>query len=264
MKIYQAGITDTGEKRELNEDHFVIDNDLGCVIVADGMGGHEAGEVASKEASRIIHEHLKSAKKNYSAYVSDVVAGNVENNKTWNNLPNPLLSVVEEAVRLANSTINKINKDNGFSDNQGMGTTVVGIWILEQVEEAVLFHVGDSRLYLLRNKSFGQISVDHSLYQLWLDNGQIGPEPPKNIILSGVGLRETVEMSSRLLAIQPGDVFLLCSDGLSDLVDENEIAESLKKATFLSLNEVCTELIEKANKAGGTDNITVSLSMLGE
>ncbi len=265
MKIYHtAGQTDAGVKRELNEDHYIIDHDLGLLIVADGMGGHEAGEVASKEATKIIHQHLIAVKDQYINYVQEVIADNKDNNKTWNNLPNPLLTVVEEAIQSANSEINHINKDNGFSDNQGMGTTIVGIWILEKLDIAVIFHVGDSRLYLFRDGMLGQMTQDHSLYQLWLDNGQIGPEPPKNIILSGVGLRDTVEMSTRILSVQPKDIFLLCSDGLSDLVSNEDISNILKKVDSSSVNSVCSHLIEKANQAGGTDNITATVAMLDD
>ena len=263
MKPYHtAGLSDTGMQRKLNEDYFVIDDDLGLLIVTDGMGGHDAGEVASKEAAQIIHQCLKASQQDYLRYSQDVIGENADNDNTWHSLPNPLLSLVEKAIQTANSTINKINKDNGFSDNYGMGTTVVGTWILEKLELAIIFYVGDSRFYLFRDGCIGQMSVDHSLHQLWLDNGRVGAEPPKNIILAGIGLTETVELGTRLMAIKPNDVFLLCSDGLSDLIDDDDIAESLKKVTDSTLNEVCAELIEKANQAGGRDNITVSLALL--
>ncbi len=264
MKIINsAGQTDVGIKRELNEDYYLIDKDLGLLLVADGMGGHDAGEVASTNSVKIFHEHILSIKENYSNYAHEVIKDNTDNDKTWENLPNPLLDSVKDAIQTANSNIYAINKEKGYRDNQGMGTTFVGIWVLKQLDEAVIFHVGDSRLYLLRDEHLGQMTIDQSLHQIWVEYGKIGPEPGKNVILSAIGLKSTVTAHIRTLAIQENDVFLLCSDGLSDLVEPSEIARILKKTAIIPLQDVCNELITAANEAGGTDNITVSLISMG-
>lgn len=265
MKIINsAGQTDVGVKRDLNEDCYLLDKELGLFLVADGMGGHEAGEVASSSTVKIFHECILSIKHTYSNYTNDVIADNSENDKTWESLPNPLLTSVKDAIQKANSEIYEINKEKGCRDNQGMGTTFVGIWVLEKLDIAVIFHVGDSRLYLLRDDNLGQMTVDQSLHQIWVDYGKIGPEPGKNIILSGIGLKSTVTASVRVLAMHADDVFLLCSDGLSDLVEQSEITRILKKSAILPLQDVCHELIDAANDAGGTDNITVSLVSMGK
>lgn len=233
-----SAATSVGRVRPLNEDaYFVSEPDkTGTVvaIVADGMGGHNAGEVASDKAVGIVQKIC---------------------NKCANDNAKEILT---EAVEEANREIYEmsINAKNLF----GMGTTMTACVAKEGSVTAV--QVGDSRLYLLRKETITQITKDHSLVEMLLENGTITKEearrhPQKNIITRAVGTDRTVCADVYEFATEAGDVILLCSDGLVNMVEDEEILSLIKESE--TLDDAANKLVAAADNAGGTDNITVIL-----
>jgi len=139
-----------------------------------------------------------------------------------------------------------------------MGTTVVGLWLAPESDRVVIFHAGDSRLYRLRGGEMRQLTRDHSLYQAWLDNGAHGQAPHRNIIVRALGTMADVEPEVSLQPVAEGDLFLLCSDGLSSMVVDDDIAGHLRETPDLKV--ITKSLIDLANAKGGHDNITVVLA----
>lgn len=233
-----SAATSVGRIRSLNEDaYFVSEPDAsGAVlaIVADGMGGHNAGEIASGKAVGIVQQNF---------------AGNIgENAKEF------LLSAVEDANRKIYEM--SIKKD----DLSGMGTTITACVATKDRVTAV--QVGDSRLYLIRTGTITQITKDHSLVEMLLENGTITEEeakqhPQKNIITRAVGTDKSVEADVYEFATEEKDVILLCSDGLVNMVDDETIRTVIDKSK--SLDIAADTLVKEAERAGGTDNITVIL-----
>lgn len=239
MKI-SAG-TDKGQIRKANEDSYFVSNaELTYFVVADGMGGHKGGRVASRMAIESINAFL------------------CENGmKSHIDVPAHL----REAVDAANSAIyRKAADDDSLA---GMGTTVVLFYLCDDV--AYIANVGDSRCYRIRNGKISQITKDHSIVWDLYEKGQISrsemrTHPNKNIITRAVGTNYKVECDVFELPVSEGDGFILCSDGLSNMLDDEEI---LKIFIDASDTEACVdELIRKANEAGGTDNITVVAAKL--
>ena len=236
MKISFSGKTDRGKVRRKNEDFYLIDklgDDEYIFIVADGMGGHLAGEIASRMASEIVRDGMKSA----------------ENRKN----PFPLLkSLFEEANRriYAEGTLNP--------SRTGMGTTLTVLYI--KGDKGYIVHVGDSRVYRIFGNRITKLTTDHSLVEKLLREGSITMEealshPKRNILYQSVGVYGEIHPQMvGPLTIKEGDVFVLCSDGLFDYVDEDEIR---KIASSLSPDDATKKFIDLANKRGGGDNITV-------
>jgi serine/threonine protein phosphatase PrpC len=229
-----VGRTDVGVQRTQNEDAMYFDDFLGCYVVCDGMGGHASGQVASDLAIRTIVHALK----------------------TGDPAPAPGQDPMVAAMRAANAAVfQRAQMDQAC---HGMGTTAVGL----RVEEGVFHvcHCGDSRAYLLRHGQFHQLTRDHSLRNLYQDRpdlvGQLGPAT-SNVIIRAVGLDAAVEIEHNTIAIEHGDLYLLCCDGLSDLVDDWMVREILTSGE--SLEQMAENLIRAANNNGGTDNITVVL-----
>lgn len=262
LKVKMASWTDVGRLRKINEDSFCVDEGLCLMLVADGMGGHEAGELASSYAATVFRQQLFTCLEDCKRHVSEVTGDHDDPEKTWLDLPNPLLSLVELAAIRANRLILKENLAGGYKARQRMGTTLVGVWVQPELREAVVFNAGDSRVYLWRNHELSPLTRDHSLHQQWLDYGKIGPEPSTNIIMNAVGVTDKLKLDLKIYGIKKGDVLLACSDGLNSMLPDNEIADlialySLGKKT---LDEVSRMLVEKANECGGEDNITVVLA----
>lgn len=244
-KIPLASITtDTGCVREANEDSgrhvkpfdSSIKNSRGTLtVVADGMGGHASGEVASQMAIELI-SYFYYADEEYSA---------------------------PEALRNAIQQANTEIYETAISDEKyyGMGTTLVALVLLDDVGYSA--HVGDSRLYRLRNKQMELLTLDHSQVMEMVKEGIISMEEArnhddKNVILRAVGTQPTVDVEvSESFSVKPNDEFLLCSDGLSDMVDDDEIAEVWTKAN--NIHEASENLVEKAKEYGGHDNVTVAI-----
>jgi len=262
LKVKMASWTDVGRLRKINEDSFCVDEGLCLMLVADGMGGHEAGELASSYAATVFRQQLFTCLEDCKRHISDVIGESDDQEKTWLDLPNPLLSLVELAAIRANRLILKENLAGGYKARQRMGTTLVGVWVQPELREAVVFNAGDSRVYLWRDKVLTALTKDHSLHQQWLDYGRIGPEPSTNIIMNAVGVTDKLKLDLKIYGIKTGDVLLACSDGLNSMLTDEEIASliGLYHSGQKTLDEVSRLLVERANERGGEDNITVVLA----
>ncbi|RLB72636.1 MAG: Stp1/IreP family PP2C-type Ser/Thr phosphatase [Deltaproteobacteria bacterium] len=234
MKLQVCAKTDIGLSRNNNEDRYFVDKQRGLFIVADGMGGHTAGEVASQIAVETICHVLHTVDKT-----------------------NPQQQL-KQAVTEANLAVRQAAKVN--PSLHGMGTTL-SIILLHQ-QQGYLAHVGDSRIYRLHNQKLQQLSDDHSLVGEQLRQGTITPEQAKssslgNILLQAIGLSPQLDIYQDKISLAPADQFLLCSDGLTDLVSDTEIEKHLRQTGTIDLR--CDALINAALAAGGKDNITAIL-----
>lgn len=251
MKFKVSGRTDVGIRRHSNEDSFVIDQKLGLFIVADGMGGHAAGEVASKMAIDVTRDYIKRTITTNEPYLTGF-------NNRYSRAGNRLCS----AIILANQLISDTATNR--RDWQGMGTTLVAAWLPDPDNTLLsIAHVGDSRAYLLRYGELKQLTRDHSLVEEQLRSGLINKEEAdsssiKNMITRALGFRERVEPDIVETEIEPGDKLLLCSDGLNSMVSDEEILAILKYSGGLETS--CRQLIDAANAKGGKDNITVIIA----
>ncbi|RJF77294.1 serine/threonine-protein phosphatase [Azospirillum cavernae] len=257
FSLIAAGQTDVGRVRARNEDSFCIGTTGEFAVVCDGMGGHAGGDIASRTAVEVISGFLED----FAPPTTPTTSATNDSDKT---LANPVdhdptvrnaLSVARSAVLLANQQIHALNKQRGFAEGRGMGTTAVGLWRLPGSPQMVVFHAGDSRLYRLRDGELRALTRDHSLYQMWLDNGGRGVAPQRNIILRALGTGEEVEPELAVHSLLPDDALLLCSDGLNGMLPDAAIARILGQETVPE--RACAALVEAANAAGGQDNITV-------
>lgn len=234
--------TDTGLVRQNNEDALAFDPDTGLCLLADGMGGYNAGEIASGMAVAFI----KSEMGRWLAQTGRQVTAR------------EVRRAMEICVENANHSI--FNAANSNRQYAGMGTTlVVGVF---QEGRLMLGHIGDSRCYRLRGQDLQQITRDHSLLQEQLDGGLITPEQArtslnKNLITRALGVEETVLIEINEHRVNPGDIYMMCSDGLSDMISDAEISEILREPGTLA--QKAAQLVVAANDAGGRDNISVVL-----
>jgi protein phosphatase len=245
MRAVSAGLTDVGRKRNHNEDSYLIDDELQLYVVADGMGGHAGGGTASRIAVETIDKELRGARdgKENPFAVSAALQDSP--------LPETIRSAVERACL---GIFTAAQEDPRLA---GMGTTVISLMVKE--ENAFLAHVGDSRAYLVRGDLIQQISEDHSLVNEQIKAGMITPEEAKhsrykNIITRSVGFEEEVQVDVMGLVCEPGDTFVLCSDGLANMLDDKELHEVVRNTKF---EDTPKRLIDLANERGGDDNITV-------
>lgn len=239
MKAY--AMTDVGSKRSMNQDFFYCnENAVGSFrnlfIVADGMGGHKAGDYASKLCVRSMVDSIGS-----SVHKTPV-------------------TIFEEAVGLANEKI--YYEANEHIEYEGMGTTMVACTILD--DTMYVANIGDSRLYLIRDE-ISKITNDHSLVEELVKNGNLTESearvhPQKNIITRALGTDTEVNADFFEITVQKGDIVLLCSDGLSNMIDDEDMAYIIKNCD--TLEEAGTRLVAQANKNGGDDNITVVLAQV--
>lgn len=248
LKLAVYGVTDVGLNREHNEDCISWDTELGLVLLADGMGGHNAGEVASEMAVTAIHDALLDVL-SPEMKATGVIACD---------------DAVREAVIYANEEIHE--QANTRPDCAGMGTTLV--LTLFHEDRVTYSHVGDSRIYRFRNAELKQITQDHSLVQEMVDNGYLSQEEAlvstsRNLITRALGIAPEVEVDVTTEAIEDDDIYLLCSDGLSDLVNEADIAKAIL-VNQSNLENAANELVRLANERGGTDNISVILVAMHE
>lgn len=259
MKLHTYCISDVGRKRSVNEDFGLADDNLGLLLVADGMGGHGSGDVASRLATESFKRHLNGF---LSGEIEPELPGAAatpledDADNTVQALPNPVVEIVAAAVRAANSAVYTENKARGFADGSGMGTTLAGVWKLGSLNEIVLFQVGDSRVYLYRDQRLLQLTRDHTAYQEWERNGRNGPAPPSNLILRAIGLFQDVKPDVRIQSVHPGDILVICSDGLTGMVDDNDIEDIVARKSA-ELGVMGAMLVKEANDRGGEDNITV-------
>jgi len=250
FEIESGGQTDVGMKRRVNEDVFVLDPQHGVFLVADGMGGHAAGEVASRVATEEILQALSTA-------VNDA-------DETWPEHWNPAISApansVVDAVVAGHHRVTQEMQDD--ADLKGMGTTVV-VAVHQRIDDKlVICHVGDSRAYRLRNGEFTLMTNDHSWVHEQVTAGFLTEEaarnhPLKNVVTQALGGSSEPRVDVLETQLLDGDLYLLCSDGLNSMLTDDEIAGLLEANG--SLDESCQRLINAANQRGGNDNISVVL-----
>ena len=246
--------TDVGNVREHNEDNFLVDKKLSLFMVADGMGGHAAGEVASAIAVRTIHEEIKREKELLADFLVGARGASRVTNKD-------ILALMEHAVHRACSRIH----EEAQSDPQkrGMGTTLSALIILGT--RGFIAHVGDSRIYLARGGGVQQVTEDHTVYNELIKRGKLSREQiekvgHKNAITRAVGVYEQVDVDTLMIEVLPGDQFLLASDGLTGYLEStDELAPYVAKDG----DSATKALVDLAKVRGGKDNITVVLVRLG-
>ncbi|MBI1321203.1 MAG: serine/threonine-protein phosphatase [Candidatus Hydrogenedens sp.] len=257
-----AGMSDVGRSRSRNEDSFNVGEDSGLALVCDGMGGHAGGDIASRTAAETIVDFIYE----YEPDEPDDDDDDGDEERTVSETADLEPSVgrsiatIRAAVQLANRRLIALNQERGFPEGRGMGTTVVGLWMVEGTDKIVTFHAGDSRLYRLRGGELRQLTRDHSLYQAWLDSGGHGNPPHKNIIVRALGTMRDVEPEVSLQTVVADDIYLLCSDGLTSMLPDSTIAEIVGTSIAGELREACGRLIAQANEKGGHDNVTVVLA----
>jgi serine/threonine protein phosphatase PrpC len=247
--VDMAGETNVGMKRTHNEDNYSIFEEEGLFIVCDGMGGHASGEVASQMAVETLRDFFKETREDPE------LTWPYKMDKSRRYEENRLIT----GIKLANLKIHEAAKRE--KRYHGMGTTLVSTFFVE--EGVYLAHVGDSRIYRIRDKLIEQVTDDHSLLNDYIKMKKLSPEeienfPHKNVIVRALGMKESVKVDTFFEAPKPGDIYLLCTDGLSGEITDPQMLEA-----FLAhpddLQAACHALIEAANDAGGHDNVTVVL-----
>lgn len=297
-QLYVAGVTHQGMVRKLNEDSICIDNTLKLFVVADGMGGHGGGDVASREALEALKHALETnnlvrvfqdkaidnptlhpdlptqeacgfdggatspafeslvAKPKHAQAEFDGDSTDPDFFGSSNQLA---IQTMTMAIRYANEKVFAINKNQTPKSERNMGTTVAGIWFYSGNEFAVIFHVGDSRVYRYRGGKMIQLTLDHSLYEKWKSEGMKGQCPKKNIITRAVGPLQNVNPNIDAQRVILGDILLICSDGLTGMVSDSVIEAVISSADPKHLETSCQELIDLANQQGGKDNVSAIL-----
>jgi PPM family protein phosphatase len=244
-----AGLTDTGLVRSQNEDAIVLDSARRFAILADGMGGYNAGEVASSMATTVVRDRIAQG---LDASRDDAEDFSIRGRQ--------LHELVVSAISAANTAI--FDAAHAEPEYHGMGTTIIAAVFGH--EKVTIAHVGDSRAYRFRNGELSRITRDHSLLQEQIDAGLIDAamarfSQSKNLVTRAVGVGADVEVEIHDHPLQPSDLYLLCSDGLSDMLSDEEIGEILANAQD-SLEASCGTLVKCANDNGGFDNISVVLA----
>ncbi|MGF1468502.1 MAG: Stp1/IreP family PP2C-type Ser/Thr phosphatase [Sandaracinaceae bacterium] len=255
MNIITAGHSDVGQQREHNEDSFCILPEYDLFVVADGMGGHRAGDVASKMATHTIASFFQATSKE---------------DATWPFHFDPHLSVEENrlitGIKVANKRI--FEASTKYREVHGMGTTVVGALFSRERGRMYVAHVGDSRAYRIRDGEITQLTRDHSLLNDYLlvmpdMTQEQRDELPKNVITRALGMQDSVVVDLVPEQPQTGDIYVLCSDGLSGMLGDEDIRD-LVLDSGEDLDSAVRALIEKANANGGEDNVTVVLLRIDE
>ena len=239
--------TDPGMVRSQNEDAVFANQQRGFVVLADGMGGYNAGEVASGMATTLLGTELDKS------FAQRAPQERVGGGKLWAHV------ALEAEIERANGAIYQAAQSQ--PQYAGMGTTLVAAVFHDN--SVTVAHIGDSRLYRLRGEEFRQITRDHSLLQEQIDSGMLTPAEAKhsqnkNLVTRALGVDPTVEAEIRDYEVEVGDVYLLCSDGLNDMVDDGEIGMTLS-ALAANLELCAMQLIQMANDSGGRDNVSVIL-----
>ncbi|MCH8293237.1 Stp1/IreP family PP2C-type Ser/Thr phosphatase [Candidatus Poribacteria bacterium] len=244
MKI--AARTDKGKLRKLNEDLYYVDEKSNLLVIVDGVGGHNAGDVASQIAVAVFHE-----------WVEGMIC---QQPADFDVSPDEKLRILKQLAIEANRRIYDYSQQNSLSD--GMGTTLIAGFLMPS--HLVYVHVGDSRIYVLRDGVIQQITKDHSLVQEMVDRDVLTLQearihPQRNIISRAVGLESTVEIDCGMHPVHSEDVILVCTDGLHDMItDDTEIANLIASAP--DLDAASRGLIDKALDYGGEDNVTLILA----
>jgi serine/threonine protein phosphatase PrpC len=243
-----ASHTDPGMVRSHNEDSIASIAEKGLVVLADGMGGYNAGEVASGMATTVITTELQQLLEDHPPHKVDPQSGQ-----------KAAMKMLREQVAKANASIYQASQSQ--PQYAGMGTTLVVALFYDN--KMMVAHIGDSRLYRMRGDEFGQVTKDHSLLQEQIDAGVLTKEQAKyssnkNLVTRALGIDPAVEAEIHEHDTQPGDIYLLCSDGLSDMVSDEDIGMALQ-ALGANLNLAAQQLVQMANDNGGRDNISAIL-----
>lgn len=248
-RVLVAGDTNVGMKRTHNEDAFEVIDEERLYLVADGMGGHASGEVASHMAIETLRDFFKATSADPEAtwpYKMDKSRGYEENR-------------LVTGIKLANRRIHQSAQEEPRL--RGMGTTIVASLVID--DGVLIAHVGDSRVYRIRDGRMEQLTDDHSLLNDYIKMKRLTEEeianfPHKNVIVRALGMKDTVKVDTRLDPPMPGDIYVLCSDGLCGPVSDDEILEISTSSN--DLKQSVARLIERANQNGGPDNVTVVLA----
>ncbi len=247
------GQTDVGRKRQHNEDSMLVDASLGLFIVADGMGGHAAGEVASNRATEVVRQHMAANRH----LLKDLSTNPSQDSR------NAAQALMEVAIQRACADIFRMALAD--TTKRGMGTTFVCLAV--SGNKGVIGHVGDSRIYLVRHGQCHRLTEDHTLVAAQLKAGTITKEQAatsqyRNVITRAVGIQESVQVDTLIVDLFPGDLFVLCSDGLHGYLDDDEVLPFVQGA---QPGELPKKFIDLANERGGKDNITaVVVKVSGE
>ena len=249
MRALAAGLSDVGLQREHNEDSFVVLKEYDLFVVADGMGGHRAGDVASKIATETISEFFRTT-------ANEDVTWPFHFDTNLSEEENRLLT----GIRVANRQI--FERSTRSREYHGMGTTVVGAMFSPKKQRMYLGHVGDSRCYRVREGQIQQLTRDHSLINDYLVampdlTEEQRSELPKNVITRALGMQDHVVVDLQHDDPKQGDVYVLCSDGLSGMVTDDDMRQIV--ASTNDIRDACRRLIQRANERGGEDNITAVL-----
>ena len=254
MHLAYAGSTDVGRRRTHNEDAYLLLPEEQVFCVADGMGGHASGEVAARIAVEEMAEFFRMTGRDEEA--------------TWPFKEDPARAHDENrlltGVKLANQRIHE--RAQSDARLKGMGTTLVAAYFVKGTEAVLVGHVGDSRAYLYRSGTLRQLTEDHSLLNDYVKNRNPTPEeiaafPHKYVIVRALGMKASVEVDLQRVALEDGDVLLLCCDGLSGMVQDADVAEIIGSSAR-DLRRAAQRLVDAANDAGGMDNITCVLAQV--
>jgi serine/threonine protein phosphatase PrpC len=260
------GMTDVGLVRPSNEDNFLIDQTLGLVMISDGMGGHDAGEVASKEVLLALRDYIQKIEvaSSTALKIAQPITGthHVTSNASESaQTEEAMLAImtVSDAVEFANALLYAQNLAMKNEEGHGMGTTLTGFWQPQHGGPLTIFHVGDSRLYRYHNGELSLLTRDQTLYQQALDEGLTANLPSRNMLLQAMGPYATVIPEISTQSLQSNDLYLLCTDGLHGNVSDELIAQIMSKTSATNLAHTCERLIDAAKEHGSRDNITVVL-----
>jgi protein phosphatase len=244
MQIRSCGRTDIGRARKSNQDAFLCDEELGLYLVADGMGGHAAGEIAAQEAAQAIHDMISRGRE----VVRDFLRAPATREST-----RTICRLLESAVQSATYLVYGMAEQKPAF--QGMGTTVSALLLAGAY--GITAQVGDTRIYCVRGDDAIQLTEDHTLVNWQIREGMLSPDeaarsPHRNVITRAVGNHDYVQVDTQVISVRIGDKFLICSDGLHGYVKRAELAAIMAG----DLEAACDTLIELANQRGGRDNIT--------
>jgi len=248
--------TDVGQVRDHNEDFLSSDDSLGLAVLADGMGGLNAGEVASSMSVHLLMDALRSYLDGSSEIESEL-------DPEENSIPLPV-QVVKQAIENTNSAVFHVSQTQ--PQCKGMGTTIVVSLFYDN--KLAIGHIGDSRVYRFRNNKMKQITKDHSFVQELIDKGLFSKDEArasnkKNVVTRALGVAPAVEAEVHEYKVKVGDLYLMCSDGLTDLVRDVDIESTLRELGG-NMGEAASHLINVANASGGKDNISIVLARINK
>lgn len=244
-QLNATGVSDIGLLRNENQDAIYLNENGHFVLLADGMGGHERGAEASQTIISVLQDFFKPERVERELIDITAVEGIPEEVST-------LYSLIDRGIRKSNDVVYEKNRAEGVE--KYMGSTLVGVVFTNDLC-VTWFHVGDSRLYRWRDATLTQLTEDHSAYAAWVNKGCKGEEPGRNLVTRSIGPREGVLPEINWEKGKEGDIYILCSDGLNDMIGDDEISCVLKNSD--SVNNISVNLLNAALDAGGSDNISI-------